>query len=899
MDAIAQLNTALLGRYAIEREIGAGGMATVYLAQDLKHRRKVALKVLKPELGAVLGVERFLSEIQVTANLQHPNLLPLFDSGECDGQLYYVMPYVDGESLRARVDREKQLPVEEAVRIAVALAGALEYAHENGVIHRDMKPENVLLKAGQPVIADFGIALAVSNAGGARVTQTGLSLGTPQYMSPEQATGDRVIDGRTDIYSLAAMTYEMLTGEPPHTGTSAQSIIAKLMTEDVRPLTVLRRNVPAHVDAAVRHGLEKLAADRFGTAGDFALALTGARPFVMADTTSGRGAAQTTSAATSIRRTRLLVASLSVVAVVATAAAVWLATRPAPRSTAARFQLGLPDSVSLYNGGGTKLALSKDGTKIVFVGVKQGKRALYLRRIDDPVAQPVRGSEAGGVFNNVSPTFSPQGDWILYEVDRIPKKIPTTGGTPQTLADSGSSPVWGDNGVLLFTRSNSLWIGTPEGRDARLLARADTTHGEYSLSWPEVLPGGKYALITINRARTLVVDSMRLAVVDLNSGALTYLGISGTNAHYVSSGHIVFGRSGNLVYVAPFSLRKRAVTGQPSLLLENVWQGSGGATGVTVSDNGTLAYHEGTQSIVKELMAVSRSGVARRLPGASLDFQSPRVSPDGRTIAVNQVSPDQRAGVSLIDLSTGALERLTPPDSGRNPEWTRDAGSGGARVVVVRIKGDTVEYVSRSRDRSSADSVLGREKSRAATPALIPGVAHGFGAMGRQTPENRGGVYLTPMDSIGVFRLFAGGSGTNDSPAISADGRLLAWVSDETGSQQVYVQPILGGSRIAVSVDGGTEPLWSRSGSTLFFRTPAAVMSAELGGSPLRVLRRDSLFADTFIRARRVGRNWDVFPDGKEFLMVRQPHTVATTGFVVINWPQLKGARAGGGAPER
>src|SRR4051812_48758218 len=230
-----QLNISLAGRYVIERELGQGGMATVYLAQDIKHKRNVALKVLKPELGAVLGVERFLSEIQVTANLQHPNLLPLFDSGESEGLLFYVMPYVDGESLRARLDREKQFSVDEAVRLAVAIAGALEYAHQNGVIHRDMKPENILLQAGQPVIADFGIALAVSNAGGARVTQTGISLGTPQYMSPEQATGDRVIDGRSDIYSLAAMTYEMLTGEPPHTGTSAQSIIAKLMTEDVRP----------------------------------------------------------------------------------------------------------------------------------------------------------------------------------------------------------------------------------------------------------------------------------------------------------------------------------------------------------------------------------------------------------------------------------------------------------------------------------------------------------------------------------------------------------------------------------------------------------------------------------------------------------------------------------------
>jgi len=273
--ALDELTRAIADRYAIEREIGAGGMATVYLARDLRHDRKVALKVLNSELGAVLGVERFLTEIRVTANLQHPNLLPLFDSGAAAGLLFYVMPFVEGESLRARLEREKQLPVDEAVRIAVALAGALDYAHRSKVIHRDLKPENILLHDGQPLIADFGIALAVANAGGTRVTQTGLSLGTPQYMSPEQATGDRVIDARTDIYSLGAVTYEMLAGEAPHTGTNAQAIIAKLMTEDVRPLTVLRRNVPPAVDAAVRHALEKLPADRFATAREFADALLG------------------------------------------------------------------------------------------------------------------------------------------------------------------------------------------------------------------------------------------------------------------------------------------------------------------------------------------------------------------------------------------------------------------------------------------------------------------------------------------------------------------------------------------------------------------------------------------------------------------------------------------------
>jgi serine/threonine-protein kinase len=220
-----QLIGAVRDRYDIEREIGRGGMATVYLARDRRHNRKVALKVLSAELGAVIGVERFLTEIQVTANLQHPNVLPLYDSGSGNGLLFYVMPFVDGESLRDRLNRERQLPIDDALRIAAAVAGALDYAHRHGIVHRDLKPENILLQDGHPLVADFGIALAVTNAGGNLITQTGLSLGTPQYMSPEQATGERMIDGRTDVYSLGCVLYEMLAGDPPHLGSSTQAVI--------------------------------------------------------------------------------------------------------------------------------------------------------------------------------------------------------------------------------------------------------------------------------------------------------------------------------------------------------------------------------------------------------------------------------------------------------------------------------------------------------------------------------------------------------------------------------------------------------------------------------------------------------------------------------------------------
>src|SRR5215471_8522980 len=265
-DLLARLTAALADRYRIERTLGQGGMATVYLAHDLKHDRKVALKVLRPELAAMIGAERFLAEIKTTANLQHPHILSLFDSGSANGQLFYVMPYVEGETLRGRLQRETQLPVAEAVRLATEVAGALEYAHRHGVVHRDIKPENILLQDGSALVADFGISLAVQEAGGERMTQTGMSLGTPQYMSPEQAMGQRSIDARSDIYALGAVTYEMLIGEPPFTGPSAQAIVAKVLTESPREMTAQRRSVPPSVALAVEHALEKLPADRFASA---------------------------------------------------------------------------------------------------------------------------------------------------------------------------------------------------------------------------------------------------------------------------------------------------------------------------------------------------------------------------------------------------------------------------------------------------------------------------------------------------------------------------------------------------------------------------------------------------------------------------------------------------------
>jgi len=326
-------------RYRIERELGAGGMATVYLAGDLKHERKVAIKVLKPELAAVLGADRFVQEIKTTATLSHPHILPLFDSGEAGGFLYYVMPYIQGETIREKLNRETQFGVDEAVRIAREVADALDYAHRHGVIHRDIKPENILLHDGRAIVADFGIALAVSAAAGGRMTETGLSLGTPHYMSPEQATAEKEITARSDVYSLGSVLYEMLTGTPPHTGASAQQIIMKIVTEEAAPVTKARKSVPPNVAAAVARSLEKLPADRFESAQALAEALadprfTTARMMPVGASPPGDRAW--------IRDARSI--GSMVVTTVALIALAWEVTRPRVEPGPSEYDVALPDS---------------------------------------------------------------------------------------------------------------------------------------------------------------------------------------------------------------------------------------------------------------------------------------------------------------------------------------------------------------------------------------------------------------------------------------------------------------------------------------------------------------------------------------------------------------------------
>jgi tRNA A-37 threonylcarbamoyl transferase component Bud32 len=851
MDAIVQLNTALAGRYELEREIGAGGMATVYLARDLKHKRRVAVKVLKAELGIVLGPERFLAEIQVTANLQHPNLLPLFDSGEAEGLLFYVMPFVDGETLRDRIDREKQLPVDEALQIAIAVASALDYAHAHGVIHRDLKPENILLQAGQPIVADFGIALAVSKAGGQRVTQSGLSLGTPQYMSPEQATGDRVIDARADIYSLGAVIYEMLTGEPPHAAPTAQAVIAKLLTEEARSIAALRRAVPEHVDEAVRRALEKLPADRFTSARSFADALQG-KLFVPRT--------RTHTAVRPAQRHKLVAGGSIAVAVLAVAAmvVVWRSAKStAEGAPTTRVRLAFQGDAKYASGGSIRVAVSPDGTQLAYVGGGAVER-IYIKRLADLEPTPLAGAEG------VNPQFSPDGKWIAFlSAGTLSlKKILLPGGVAVTIADSVNRFTWGDGDVVVVTRINarreSLSLARASGGPITLLATPDTTLGERNYTWPHLLPGSKAALFNIQHGESR--DSTEVAAIRLSDRSIVRFGLRGLNPRYVSTGHILFSHTNGAVMAAPFDVKELKV-GTPVQVFDNVRIRGQGATQYAVSEggNGTVLYVE--EQPPTQLVVADRAGHVRvlipdtvRLPGP------PRFSPDGKRIAVPHGAPPIEANIWIYDLGTRAVTQLTTDNRSVMPTWTADS----RRLTW------TTGWISGGARWQPWDG------SEPATQLLDSAAAVQFSPTGRfLTAVGVGGRFLMMLDSsrrrLPLVGPDAPGGGNSGSVvSISPDGKWLAYSlrGSAAAATEIYVQPLPGpGGRHKISADGGTEPVWGATSTELFFRKRGWLWSATIATSPeFTVIRRDSLFAMNAPVADFAAM-YDVARDGNSFLM--------------------------------
>ena len=775
-DLRSHLSTALAHRYRIERELGAGGMATVYLAQDLKHDRRVAIKVLRPELAAVIGAARFLREIKTIANLQHPHILGLIDSGEVNGTAYFVMPFVDGESLRDRLYREQQLPVADAVRIATEVAGALDYAHRHGVIHRDIKPENILLHDGRALVADFGIALAASKVGGERMTETGMSLGTPTYLSPEQAMGEREITARSDVYALGCVTYEMLVGEPPFTGPTAQAIVAKVMTAEPAGLTGQRKSIPPAVEAAVLTALAKLPADRFATAAEFAVALV------------SQQAATVRIAARPVARLGRRGWLLGAAAAAVTLLAGMLAGRGmAPRGAGAqgmiRATLDLGDSTVIRPISNLRLAIAPSGRRVAFIGNDGADAALWVRELDQATAR--RLPDARGAF---APFFSPDGESIGFFTAAggrtVLKVIPAAGGgvartvVQDSVASFGGAD-WGDDGQIYFTNSfRGLSRVAATGGPITRISSPDSASGVKEHDYPDVLPGSRQALVMLWKGS---IGSNRVGVIDLASGAVTELA-EGSYARYLARGLVVIGASEGRILVAHFDPGKNRLTDTPVLVLEDVQDEiSNGTVQFAVSEIGTLVYQPKRGGTVG-LVWVDRSGhdvpVDTTLKGY---FSSATLSPDGTQIAVARtVSVGSQIWVK--QLRTGAFSRVSEElqDADR-PVWTPD----GRYVGFLATRNTRRTAWIRRADGSDSARALGGATGRYDEVWFD---RSGRYTLFRSEGSAEGTRYLLVLENgvDSVPRALVRARYDNFAMALSPDGRWLTYVSGESGNREVY-----------------------------------------------------------------------------------------------------------------
>ncbi|MGI8620047.1 MAG: protein kinase domain-containing protein [Gemmatimonadaceae bacterium] len=850
-----RLSTALTGRYTIVREIGAGGMATVYLAEDVRHRRKVAIKVLHPELTAVLGPERFLNEIELTANLQHPHILPLFDSGSADNLLFYVMPLVEGETLRLRLAREHQLPIAEAVRIASDVADALEYAHKHGVVHRDIKPENVLLHDGRPLVADFGIALAVQQAGGERMTQTGMSLGTPQYMAPEQAMGDKSVDHRADIYALGAVTYEMLTGEAPFTGPNAQAVVAKILTTDPSPLLPKRRSIPVHVEGAVLTALEKMPADRFASAAQFSDALNGRGPAV--DRVRAATAVATRDAGAS-RRWRLAFIGAAGAMIASVALAAWALSRGSDEPDSPNWQyIELSDSVGI-NLNAPSLAISPDGATTVFRDNVQGGR-LWIKHRSELDARSIPGTERG---NN--PTFSPDGEWIAFVADGRLKKIRVRGGAAVTLADSAAGifggAAWLDDGTLVYVApslSELRRISSAGG--TYTVALRDTALAGRGMGNPTALPGGRGVLFELCSSGCVTAGAH---VADFRTGKQKVVLEDAVQAWYLPNGHLMYVRRDGAALLAPFDLDKLEITGGSVPVLENV-VGGGGFAQLAWSPAGSVAYVSGgAQARETVIMRVSREGAATVVDTSwTGQFNSIAASPDGRRVAVGVGGSASALNIWIKQLDRGPLTRLTFGGTDRRPVWSPD----GRMVAFIRDTLTTGIVVMRPADGSGSDRLLLR------LPQQIQEVTwsrDGAWIVVRTDNAGPGAGDLVGVRTSGDTTpvTLAGSAFTELHPAISPDGRWLAYTSNESGRNEVYVRPfpVPSGGLWQVSVGGGGQPRWSADGGEIYFvDSRAQLVSARIRAAPgFEVLGLQPLFSVSAFILDAFHQSYEVTPDG-------------------------------------
>ena len=790
-----RLTAALADRYRVESELGAGGMATVYLAHDIKHERDVAIKVLHPDLGAALGGERFLSEIRTTARLQHPHILPLLDSGEADTLLYYVMPLVRGETLRARLERERQLPIPDALLIAREVADALQHAHAQGIVHRDIKPENILLQDGHALVADFGIALAVQSAGGARMTQTGLSLGTPQYMSPEQAMGERTIDARSDVYALGAVTYEMLVGEPPFTGHSVQAIVARVLTEEPRRLTVQRKAVPDGADYAVLRALEKLPADRFESAKAFGDALINPA----APTSAATGARTQTSGHR--QRWSALTVTLAGAALMATGVAAWALLRAGDGTR----DVGLEPTAPMGLEGTTrKMAVAHDGSFIIYEAKVGESSQLWWQSLRGGGVRAISGTEGATGM----PRLSPDDQRVAFVAAGELRIVSVGGGAPKTVArvQDPTGGGWLTNGQIFFADDDGRalrWID-PENGSSRTDA-VQLCHNAQALSATEALCGGgsSKSAYAQSPSQPTVRRYIRRTSSAGSAGPPIMLG---SDFRVVDSTYLVYMAMDGTLSATRFANRDSLTVGKSVALVPGVRRSQYSGTGqYDLTDDGTLVYLPGINADVGRVVRWSSSEgtVAMNVdPATHLRFAP---SPDGRRLGT-VVEGIQQQEMRIYDLTTGAFEVVEKGFFLGAPGWSPDGRKIAYRKQEFANPESETVY-ERQLDSPDAPRVLvagayqAREASYLADDLLLLSVngkdQHNFLVNPSVSPVR--------VDTLSLGAYFI---------AISPDRRWVAYTLG--GTRGLLLQPYPALDKRYLIDASGNEPVW-RSATELLY----------------------------------------------------------------------------------
>ena len=869
-DVVRRLGTALADRYRVERELGSSGMATVYLAHDLKHERDVALQVLHPELAAVLGAERFLSEIKTTAKLQHPHILPLLDSGDADGLLFYVMPVVDGESLRQRLQRDTQLPLDDAIRITKEVGSALDYAHRQGVIHRDIKPENILMHDGSAMVTDFGIALAVTAAGGARLTQTGLSLGTPQYMSPEQAMGERQVDARADVYALGCVLYEMLAGAAPFTGPTAQAIVAQVLTTEPLPVTTHRKTVPPAVARAVHRALQKLAADRWASIALFTSAMDDTRAAAAMQNAAMQNASMIDGQpgaprANRVRTWGLVAAALVVGTGIGAAVFARQSTSVSADAAPRYYQIALPDTapfiagVNGFDAALTSLALTGDGRTLAYVAETPAGQRIALVRLDRGTRTVLIGTDGGYL-----PTFSPDGQSIAFVSGTSLKKIAIADGTVTTLANVAPSSfgvVWATDGRIYvggYAGKSSL-VAIPEAGGVPVRVPTDRSDVRRLTAVDET---GAQLIGQTQTGETLVIDTRtgRSTVVPNVDGA------SGLTV--ASPERLLLFRDSSLL-AARLDVAGARLVGPMTSILTNVrreaWTGQAHAA---LSKEGTLVWASGGDASVAQFVWLDVKGVLRDTAlRVSAVVSSYALSPDANRIAYSVIDGAGRVTLRVADLRRQVTDEVPFEGSLEPREWIRDGRAltamlsrpnlPGKQVLVdfsgASVRVDTTTGVGdESRDGTMRcidrrDTLLLSRTTHPATQVVVD-PAGGFWC--RFSPDGARVVYLT---DAGMF-------------VASTSGRVVD-------------------SRVQVAPAGADEGRWSEDGQTIYYRNAngwyrvdAPTADMRPGGPP------KLLFTGRYLQA---WASWDRARDGRYLMLQGAPPVRLRTLNVMTNFPTL------------